>query len=146
VSTVRAPGPLETVVAWMDTMRRGDPNEVGRWLHPEITWRGVRDAAVCRNRDEVLEMLRGSLEGGFGAEAVELIAGNRGVILGAKVRGLGEIGGDELRDQLYNVFHVARGRIVAVEDYAYRDEALLAADARAPEWIDSPPDGSAGSA
>jgi catechol 2,3-dioxygenase-like lactoylglutathione lyase family enzyme len=134
MAAVHAPGPLETVVAWLDAMRRGDLAEVERWLDPAVTWRGVRNAAVCRNRDQVLDMLRGSLEGGFGAEAVELIPGDRGVVLGAKLRGLGEIGGVELRGQLYNVFQVGCGHIVAVEDYAYRDEALRAAEAKVPEW------------
>ncbi len=48
--------------------------------------------------------------------------------------GLAEIGGVELRGQLYNVFRVRCGRIVAVEDYAYRAEALAAAGATAPQW------------
>jgi catechol 2,3-dioxygenase-like lactoylglutathione lyase family enzyme/limonene-1,2-epoxide hydrolase len=139
MATVHTPGPLETVVAWLDAMRRGDIPEVERWLDPEVIWRGVRNDAVCRNRDQVLDMLRGSLEGGFGAEAMELIPGDRGVVLGAKLRGLGEIGGVEVRDQLYNVFQVGCGQIVAVADYAYRDEALIAADAKAPEWASTAP-------
>jgi catechol 2,3-dioxygenase-like lactoylglutathione lyase family enzyme len=137
---IHSPGPLEVVVGWLDAMRRSDVAEVERWLEPEITWRGVRDAAICRNREDVLEMLRGSLEGGFGAQAVELIPGETGVVLGAKVSGLGEIGGVELRGQLYNVFRVSCGRIAAAEDYAYRDEALAAAAARPPNWVEASPD------
>jgi limonene-1,2-epoxide hydrolase len=125
---------LDVVVGWMDAMRRGDLDEVKRWLDPEVTWRGVRDAAVCRNRDEVVGMLQGSLEGTLGADAVELIAGDGAAVLGAKVPGLAEIGGVELRGQLFNVFRVCSGRIIAVEDYANREEALAAAGARAPQW------------
>ncbi len=126
--------PLDVVVGWMDAMRRGAIDEVERWLDPEVTWRGVRDAAVCRNRHEVLDMLQGSLEGRLGAAAVELIAGEGAAVLGAKVPGLAEIGGVELRGQLFNVFRVGCGRIVAVEDYAHREEALAAAGAEAPQW------------
>jgi limonene-1,2-epoxide hydrolase len=126
---------LDVVVGWMDAMRRGDLEEIKRWLDPQITWRGVRDAAVCRGRDEVLEMLRGSLEGRLGADAVELVAADRAAVLGAKLPGLAEIGGVDLRGQLFNVFRVECGRIVAVEDYALREEALAAAGATAPEWI-----------
>jgi limonene-1,2-epoxide hydrolase len=126
--------PLDVVVGWLDAMRRGDLDDVTRWLDPAVTWRGVRDAAICRNRDEVLEMLQGSLEGGLGADAVELIAGEGAAVLGAKVPGLAEIGGVDLRGQLFNVFRVGCGRIVAVEDYPYRHEALAAAGARAPQW------------
>jgi limonene-1,2-epoxide hydrolase len=126
--------PLDVVVGWMDAMRRGDLDEVTRWLDPDITWRGVRDAAVCRNRDEVVEMLQGSLEGRLGADAVELVAGEGAAVLGAKVPGLAEIGGVDLRGQLFNVFRVGCGRIIAVEDYARRDDALAAAGAKAPQW------------
>jgi len=73
-------------------------------------------------------------EGSLGADAVELIAGEGCAVLGAKVPGLAEIGGIELRGQLYNVLRVGCGRMVAVEDYAYRHEALAAAGVKAPRW------------
>ena len=135
---IHAGEPLDVVVGWMDAMGRGDLDEVKHWLDPEITWRGVRDAAVCRGRDEVLEMLRGSLEGRLGADAVELIAADGAAVLGAKVPGLGEIGGVDVRGQLFNVFRVGCGRIIAVEDYARREDALAAAGAKAPHWVSAP--------
>ena len=111
--------PLDVVVGWMDAMRRGDLAGVKGWLDPEVTWRGVRDAAICSNRGGVLDMLEGSLEGR----------------LGAKVPALAEIGGVDVRGQLFNVFRVGCGRILAVDDYAHREEALAAAGAKAPQWI-----------
>jgi limonene-1,2-epoxide hydrolase len=131
---IHAADPLDVVVGWLDAMRRGALDEVERWLDPEVTWRGVRDVAVCRNRDEVLEMLQGSLEGRLGAGAIELIAGEGAAVLGAKVPGLAEIGGIDVRGQLFNVFRVGCERIIAVEDYPRREEALEAAGARAPQW------------
>jgi hypothetical protein len=139
---------IEAVVGWMDAMRRGDLNDAAGWLHPRVTWKGVPDEAICLNRDEVLDMLRDSLtpcpedpqtyepnESLRGAEAVELIAAPAGaVVLGAKVPGLSEVGGEDLAGQLFNVFRVRDGRIVAVADYALRDEALEAAGATAPAW------------
>lgn len=132
--TIHAADPLDIVVGWLDAMRRGDLDEVERWLDPDITWRGVREAAVCRNRKEVIDMLQGSLEGRLGAEAVELIAAEGAAVLGAKVPGLAEIGGTDVRGQLFNVFRVGCGRIIAVEDYPLREEALAAAGAKAPQW------------
>jgi limonene-1,2-epoxide hydrolase len=126
--------PLDLVVAWLDAMRRGDVKEVERQLDPNVTWRGIRDLSICRSRDEVLEMLQGSLEGRLGAEAVELIAGDGAAVLGAKVPGLSEIGGTDVRGQLFNVFRVGCGRIIAVEDYAHREEALAAAGVKPPQW------------
>jgi limonene-1,2-epoxide hydrolase len=134
VVPIHSAPPLDVVVGWMDAMRRGDLDDVTRWLDPGVTWRGVRDAAICRDRDEVIEMLQGSLEGQLGADAVELIAGDGTVMLGAKVPGLAEIGGVDVRGQIFNVFRVGCGRIMAVEDYAHREEALAAAGVRAPQW------------
>jgi limonene-1,2-epoxide hydrolase len=131
---IHAPEPLDTVVGWLDAMRRGDLDDVERWLDPNITWRGVHDTAVCRNRTEVIDMLQYSLEGRLGATAVELIAAEGAVVLGVKMPGLAEIGGVDLRGQLFNVFRVGCGRIVAVEDYPRREEALAAAGAKAPQW------------
>src|SRR5215210_5321770 len=111
--------PLKVVVGWMDAMRRGDLKGVECWLDPEVTWRGVRGAATCRDRNEVMDMLQRNLEGGLGAQAVEVIAGDRAAVLGAKIPGLDEIGGVHLRGQIFNVFRVRSGQIIAVEDYAH---------------------------
>jgi hypothetical protein len=146
---VREANAIEAVVGWLDAMRRGDLGAAGEWFHSHVTWRGVRDAVVCRNREDVLEMLGDSLtpcpedpdsyelEPGLrGAEAVELLTPDpETVVLGAKVPGLSEVGGVPLRGQLFNVFRVRDGRIVEVADYARRDEALTAAGAQAPAWL-----------
>ena len=139
---------LEAVVGWLDAMRRGDLSAAADWFHADVTWKGVPDDAVCRNRADVLEMLGDSLrpcpddpasheidEGLRGAEAVELIAPSPGtVVLGAKVPGLTEVGDVALDGQLYNVFRVRDGLIAAVADYTRREEALEAAHATAPDW------------
>jgi ketosteroid isomerase-like protein len=125
---------IEAVVAWMDAMRRGDLDAAADWFHPDVTWTGVPAGAECRNRAEVLDMLRNSLPA-RGAEAVELIAPSADtVVLGAKVPGLAEVGGEPLEGQLFNVFRVREGRIIAVVDYALRDDALQAAGATSPAW------------
>jgi limonene-1,2-epoxide hydrolase len=139
---------IEAVVGWMNAMRRGDLDAAAEWFHPDVTWQGVPEDAVCRNRAEVVDMLRNSLtpcaedpqtyeldEGLRGAVAVELIAPSaEAVVLGAKVPGLTEVGGAELGGQLFNVFCVRDGRIAAVADYALRHEALEAAGATPPAW------------
>jgi hypothetical protein len=96
---------LEVVVGWLDAMRRGDLEAVAAWFDPQVTWRGVPDNAICRSRDEVIDMLRNALtpcpedprsdapeEGLRGALAVELIAAHGAAVLGAKVPGLQEGG------------------------------------------------------
>jgi ketosteroid isomerase-like protein len=146
--TGEQPNAIAAVVGWIDAMRRADLQAVAGWFDPQVTWRGVPDDAINRNRDDVLEMLRDSLtpcpedpqtfeaDGGLrGAVAIELIAASDDtVVLGAKVPGLTEVGGHDLRGQLFNVFRTRGGRIVEVADYALRDQALEAAGANAPEW------------
>lgn len=146
--TVRNANAMEAVVGWMDAMRRGDLAAVAEWFDPQVTWRGVPEEAICRNRSDVLGMLgdslvpcpddaeRHELEPGLrGAETVELITADADtVVLGAKVPGLSEIGGADLGGQIFNVFRVKGGRIVEVADYARRQEALAAAGAQPPAW------------
>jgi ketosteroid isomerase-like protein len=45
---------LAVVVAWLDAMRRGDLEAVAGCFRPDVTWRAVRDVAVCSNRTEVV--------------------------------------------------------------------------------------------
>jgi limonene-1,2-epoxide hydrolase len=140
--------PIEVVVGWMDAMRRGDLAAAVQWFEPHVIWRGISADAVCRGRDDVREMLGDSLvpcpddpgahelEPGLrGAEAVELVSAGAGtVVLGAKLPGVHEAGGVPVDGQFFNVFRVRDGRIVHVDDYARREEALAAAGAQPPRW------------
>jgi len=126
---------LELVVAWLDAMRRHDLGAMERLFHTEVVWRGVPDDAICRDRAEVIEMLRERLDAGVpSTRALELVAGPDAVVLGVRSPHLHEIGDVALSGQLFNVFEVSDGSIVAVADYATRLEALEAAGAREPDW------------
>ena len=125
---------VDVVVGWLDAMRRTDVPAVEAFFHADVVWRGIGHVTPCTGRHEVMELLEGSLEGRLGADAVEVIAGDYAAVLGAKVPGLRELGGVDLRGQLFNVFTVSGGKIVAVQDYAHRHEALAAAGAQPPRW------------
>jgi ketosteroid isomerase-like protein len=127
---------LAVVVAWLDAMRRGDLQAVDTLFAPEVVWRGVPAEAVCRDRREVLDMLAGRIEEGFDSvDALELVAGEDAVVLGIRSPDLNEIGEQPLPGQLFNVFNLRDGRIVAARDYAERGVALEAAGVRPPEWV-----------
>ena len=143
----RTPNAIEVVVGWMDAMRRGDLDAVASWFDPTVTWQGIPSDAVCRNRDEVLDMLGDSLKrcvdesqeevaeaGLYGAEAVELVGADDIAALGAKLPDVTEVGEIPVPGQLFNVFRVRDGRIVEVRDYALREEALGAAGLSDPSW------------
>jgi limonene-1,2-epoxide hydrolase len=126
---------LDVVIAWLDAMRRGEPEAAAEHFQPDITWHGLPSDAVCHNRAEVAEMLRRTIARGLPrADALELIAGDRAVVLGVRSHDLHEIGDVTLPGQLYNVFEIRDGLIVAARDFVERDDALQAAQADAPAW------------
>jgi limonene-1,2-epoxide hydrolase len=124
---------LGVVVAWLDAMRRGEPEAAAECFHADVIWHGLPADAVCRSRAEVLEMLRRTVARGLPrAEAVELIAGDRAVALGVRSPDLRAIGDVPLAGQLYNVFELRDGVIAFARDFARREDALRAAQADAP--------------
>ena len=128
---------LEVLVAWLDAMRRHDLEALSDCYAPDVVWRGVVPDAVCRNRQEVLDMLGDQLgEGLPRVDALELVATDSGVVLGVRSPDLTEIAGVPLAGQLFNVFTVVDGRIVAVQDHPDRAAALRAAGAGEPVWSD----------
>jgi hypothetical protein len=123
---------IKTILAdWLDALRRHDFATVERRLDPEIFWQGVREDFVCEDRDEAMEMLREQQREEHGVEALELIANEDRVILGIRSTHLQEIGGVPLGGQIFQVFTLGDhgGRIVRVDEYRQRSEALEAAGA-----------------
>jgi hypothetical protein len=57
---MREANAIEAVVGWLDAMRRGDFGAVSEWFDPQVIWRGIPDEAICRDREDVLAMLRDS--------------------------------------------------------------------------------------
>ena len=137
--------PLEVLVAWLDAMRRQDLQALSDCYAPDVVWRGVVPDAVCHNRQEVLDNLAEQLSEGLPrVEALELVATDNAVVLGVRSPDLTEVAGVPLAGQIFNVFTVVDGRIVAVQDHPGRAAALHAAGANKPVWSDAgsvaPPD------
>ena len=121
---------IKTVLAdWLDALRRHDFATVERRMDPEVFWQGVREDFICENRDEAMEMLREQQREEYGVEALELIATEEKVVLGVRSTQLQEIGGVPLGGQIFQVFTLRGqdGRIVRVDEYRRRSEALEAA-------------------
>jgi hypothetical protein len=116
---------------WLDALRRHDFATVERRMDPQVFWQGVREDFVCRDRDEAMEMLREQQREEHGVEALELIATEDRVMLGIRSTQLQEIGGVPLGGQIFQVFTLRDhdGRIVRVDEYRRRSEALEAAGA-----------------
>ena len=126
---------LAVPLAWLDGLRRGDLDAIAGLLDPEVTWRGLPEGALCRDRDEVLAMLRERLREGLPrVEAIELVAGAEAAVMGVRSPDLQAIGDVPLPGQVYNVLSLRAGRIVAIQDHATRAAALGAAGAEGPDW------------
>ena len=125
---------IETLLAWLDELRRRDTDALARGVHPDVVWHGVREDLACRGRDQVLDTFLGEREQGYEIEAFELLGGRDRVVLGVRRPGLREIDEVELYDQIHNVFELREGRIVEIRDYRTRGEALEAAGVAAPDW------------
>jgi SnoaL-like domain len=116
---------------WLDALRRDDFATVERPMDPEVFWQGVREDFICENRNEAMEMLREQQREEHRPEALELIATEDRVVLGIRSTQLQEIGGVPLGGQIFQVFTLRDhdGRIVRVDEYRRRSEALEAAGA-----------------
>jgi hypothetical protein len=130
---------IKTILAeWLDALRRHDFATVERQMDPQVFWQGIREDYICENRDEAMEMLREQQREELGVEALELSATEEKVVLGVRSTQLQEIGGVPLGGQVFQVFTLAHhdGRIVRVDEYRRRSEALEApgAENRA-DWL-----------
>ena len=114
---------------WLGALHRRDFEAVERSMDPDIVWQGVREDFVCPNRAAVLEMLHEWQFEDHGVEALELVATEDRVVLGVRSTQLQEIGGVPLGGQIFNVFTLSDGRIIRIDDYPRRGEALAAAGA-----------------
>lgn len=119
------------LVDWLDALRRHDFDAVEQRMAPDVFWQGIREDFVCANRDEAMEMLREQQREEHGIEALELVATEEKVVMGVRSAQLQEIGGVPLGGQIFHVFTLRQSdrRIVRVDEYTRRGEALAAAGA-----------------
>jgi hypothetical protein len=130
---------LEVVLGgWIEGRRRNDADLIERHLHPDVVRQGLRPDLVCRDREQVLENVR---NGAWkpDVEALELVAEGDQVMLGVRSPDLTEIAGEILDGQIYNVFTIADGLIVRMDEYRTRDEALDAMHVRREATETGPP-------
>src|SRR5215211_9526923 len=60
-------------------------------------------------------------------DALEFTRGRDQVVMGARGASITKVGGEPLEGQIFNVFSLRKGRIVRIDDYRRRHEALTAA-------------------
>jgi hypothetical protein len=85
----------------------------------------LREEWVCHGREEVLDTFRWGLEQRREIDALEFTRAGEQVVLGARGPSIGPA--EEPLGQIFNVFTLRDGRILRIEDYRRRGEALTAA-------------------
>jgi ketosteroid isomerase-like protein len=127
---------LETVmIDFLGALRRGDFDAAAGLLDPGVVWQGLREEWACRGREEVIDTFRWGLYEHRDVDALEFLRAGDRVVMGARGPTIIEVGGEPLEGQIFNVFTVRDGRIVRIDDYRHRAEALSAAGIAAdPGW------------
>lgn len=96
-------------------------------LDPNVIWQGIREGLVCNGPEEVVATFVSGYDANQEIDSLELLGGERHIVLGVHAPDLGEIGDVEIGDEIYNVFTIENEKITRIEDYLRRDEALAAA-------------------
>jgi ketosteroid isomerase-like protein len=119
---------LETVmIDFLGALRRGDFETAAGLLDPDVSWQGLREEWVCHGPEEVVETFRWGLERRREIDALEFTRGGERVVLGARGPSIDAVEDEPLEGQIFNVFTLRDGRIVRIDDYRRRREALTAA-------------------
>lgn len=124
---------IEFLWAWLDAVRRRDIEALTAALDPDVVWQGIRDELSCHGPEELVEMFISGYEASRGIDSLELLGGEKHVVLGARGAELDEINGIEVGGAIYNVFTIEDGRITRIEDYLRRPDAMAAAGIASPD-------------
>ena len=124
-------GNAERVRELYDLAGKGKHREVRALLHDDVSWRPAREGAwkACENADDVLRTLlwRAGLTRLRPADVIDL--GDR-VLVELRGRGLERLGAKGIFPRLFQIVVLRDGRVVSIQDYPRRQDALTAAGLR----------------
>lgn len=113
----------------LDAWRRGDLSVIEKMLDPMATWRWFEPGEWdCENREDIVRTLGERYEQGFAKGRMELVDAGPGRVIA--VSWPRELGGDEWPAETATVISFRDGKVVSMQDYRTRDDALAAAEAR----------------
>ena len=105
-----------------DVIEHGDFEAFAGALAPDIVWVGVAPGLLCRNREQVIETMRGWIDAGHGATP-EIVGETENLIV---VDPHVDPPNPQI-PELHHVFVVDEDRIIEMRDYPNRRTALQAA-------------------
>jgi ketosteroid isomerase-like protein len=111
-----------------DLARRAKHTELRLLLNDDVEWRPARERAwkPCTNADEVVRTLlwRAGINKMRPADTIDL--GDR-VLVQLRGRGLSRLGARGFFAQLFQIVVLRGGKVVSIQDYPRRSDALAAA-------------------
>jgi hypothetical protein len=122
---------LQVVFDHLHARRLRDADAVEASLEPDVVHQGVHPKLVCNGREAVMERMQSSLEGiDSGIDRLELIAAGERVIVGVAGPRFDDV--PFLNGEIYMLFTLRDSRIVRIDDYRTREDAVRAAGVAAP--------------
>jgi ketosteroid isomerase-like protein len=126
---------IEVVFDHLHARRMRDLAMLESQLDPDVVHQGVLPDLVCNNRAEVLANIqRGFARDDFGVDRLELIDAGDSVVVGLAGPRFSDVPWAPLNGQIYVVYTLRDGRIVRMDDYLRRAEAIAAAGATVKDW------------
>jgi hypothetical protein len=126
---------IEVVFDHLHARRTRDLALLESQLDSHAVHQGVLPELVCNNRDEILANIqRGFARDDFGVDRLELIDAGDRVIVGLAGPRFSEVPWAPLNGQIYVVYTLQEGRIVRMDDYLSRAEAIAAGGASVKDW------------
>jgi ketosteroid isomerase-like protein len=116
---------MELVQRGLNAWKHGDFAAMETMLDPNVQWRWYEPGEWdCRNRADVMDVVRVRYEQGFARGEIELIDGGpHRVIVVAHPR---DIGGEDWPEETATVMTVQDGKVKEMRDYRTKDDALKA--------------------
>jgi len=126
---------MEVVFDHLSAIRRRDIDAVAALLDPAVVHQGYSEDLICNGRDAVLKNMRGAMRRELrGIEHLELVDAGDRVVVGLGGPDFESRPGLDERGQVFIVFTIRGGRILRMDDYLTRDEAMRAANATPAGW------------
>lgn len=122
---------LQIVFAgWVDALRRNDLDAIQQHVHPDAVWQGLRPDLICGDRAAIIDNVRGNQGWLPSVARIELQAEGDQVLFSVHSPDLVDVAGEQLDEQIHQLFTIADGQITRMDEYRAREEAVAAMQAR----------------
>ncbi len=118
---------IELVRRGLDSYLRGDVDAVSDLLDPAVRWDGLEGQGSCEGREQALEALRAAASRAEGLQLADAVPFGADKVMVALVRNPPPAEGSDLPPRVYNVVTLSGERVVRMQGFSGRREAVAAA-------------------